>query len=117
AQNAAWWASLSKAQRDRFTKDYPKLIGNRDGVSAKYRDIANRDILAQSKQDLKTQLAQAKEDNPAYKDFLNLENSDIGELEAKIASVEKVEGLLNDPVLPNRHLLELDLSKTRAEAA
>lgn len=117
AQNAAWWASLSKAQRDRFTKDYPKLVGNRDGVSAKYRDIANRDILAQSKQDLRTQLAQAKEDNPGYKDILGLENSNIGELEAKIASVEKVEGLINDPTLPNRHLLELDLSKTRAEAA
>lgn len=117
AQNAAWWASLSEAQRQRFTNDYPQLVGNRDGVSAKYRDLANRHLLEQSKHKLETQLAAAKENNPWYKDIVGLENAEIGELEAKLASVNELDALLNDPARPDRHLLELDLSKTRAEAA
>lgn len=117
AQNAAWWASLSEAQRQRFTEDYPQLVGNRDGVSAKYRDLANRHLLEQSKQELATQLAAARENNPWYKDIVGLEDSEIGELEAKLASVNELDALLNDPARPDRHLLELDLSKTRAEAA
>ncbi|MGH3951800.1 MAG: hypothetical protein ACRDSE_22235 [Pseudonocardiaceae bacterium] len=38
AQNAAYWATLSTAQRDRLTADRPELIGNRDGIPTAYRE-------------------------------------------------------------------------------
>ncbi|SFQ43344.1 Alpha/beta hydrolase [Amycolatopsis arida] len=45
AQNAAWWATLSEGQRTQLAMDRPVLVGPRDGVSAKQRDIANRILL------------------------------------------------------------------------
>ncbi|MFC3450270.1 alpha/beta hydrolase [Amycolatopsis speibonae] len=45
AQNAAYWATLSEAQRTRLATDRPELVGPRDGFSAKQRDIANRTLL------------------------------------------------------------------------
>lgn len=45
AQNAAYWATLSEAQRNRLAIDRPELVGPRDGFSATQRDVANRIIL------------------------------------------------------------------------
>ncbi|MFD8497402.1 alpha/beta hydrolase [Amycolatopsis sp. NPDC059657] len=42
AQNAAYWSTLSEAQRTRLAKDRPELVGPRNGFSATQRDIANR---------------------------------------------------------------------------
>lgn len=41
AQNAAWWATLSDAQRKRFIQDFPGQVGNRDGIPASDRSAAN----------------------------------------------------------------------------
>ncbi len=45
AQNAAYWATLSDAQRNRLAKDRPELVGPRDGFSTEQRHIANRTLL------------------------------------------------------------------------
>lgn len=42
---AAWWASLSRAERERLIADDPSLIGNLDGVPYSDRDRANRALL------------------------------------------------------------------------
>jgi hypothetical protein len=41
-QNAAWWASLTPAQREHLLLTDPGLIANRDGLPAAVRDQANR---------------------------------------------------------------------------
>ncbi|WP_414936608.1 alpha/beta hydrolase [Amycolatopsis sp. cmx-11-51] len=58
AQNAAYWATLSEAQRTRLATDRPELVGPRDGFSAKQRDTANRIIFEQQRADLQQQRAE-----------------------------------------------------------
>lgn len=41
-QVAAWWASLSEAERSRLIEKHPLLIGNTEGVAYADRDRANR---------------------------------------------------------------------------
>ncbi len=43
---AAWWASLTDAERERLIEVSPGRIGNLDGVPAAFRDRANRAVLA-----------------------------------------------------------------------
>lgn len=42
---AAWWASLTRAQREALTTEDPALVGNADGVPTRDRDEANRAAL------------------------------------------------------------------------
>ncbi|MFD8501048.1 alpha/beta hydrolase [Amycolatopsis sp. NPDC059657] len=53
AQNAAYWATLSEAQRTRLATDRPELVGPRDGFSAKQRDIANRVLIGREQTTLR----------------------------------------------------------------
>lgn len=38
----AWWASMSKAEKDRIIKEHPEWVGNLDGVDYASRNAANR---------------------------------------------------------------------------
>ncbi|MFE5567050.1 alpha/beta hydrolase [Amycolatopsis japonica] len=55
AQNAAYWATLSKAQRTRLAMDRPELVGPRDGFSAEQRDIANRQLIGRERSRLQNE--------------------------------------------------------------
>lgn len=44
---AAWWAGLSRVQRQLLTTEHPRLVGNAGGVPTRHRDRANRAALQQ----------------------------------------------------------------------
>jgi Alpha/beta hydrolase len=44
-ERAAWWARLTREQREQYLAVYPDVIGNLDGIPADIRDRANRDNL------------------------------------------------------------------------
>ncbi|NUU26220.1 MAG: hypothetical protein HOV68_32665 [Streptomycetaceae bacterium] len=46
AQNAAWWASLTEAQRQAYLYDHPQQIGGMDGLPATVRNQANQIALS-----------------------------------------------------------------------
>ncbi|GAA3003258.1 alpha/beta hydrolase [Streptomyces fulvorobeus] len=45
AERGAWWAGLTREQREEYLAVYPDQIGNLDGIPALVRDAANRDNL------------------------------------------------------------------------
>ncbi len=55
AQNAAYWATLSDAQRNRLAMDRPELVGPRDGFSVVQRDIANRELIGRERSRLQAE--------------------------------------------------------------
>lgn len=55
AQNAAYWATLSKAEHDHLAATRPELVGPRDGFSAEQRDKANRILLDRERTGLQHQ--------------------------------------------------------------
>ncbi|WP_083666243.1 alpha/beta hydrolase [Saccharomonospora sp. CUA-673] len=62
AQNAAWWATLSDAQRKRFAQDYPRLVGPRDGLDTTTRSSANMTILRDEREKLRAERKSLKEE-------------------------------------------------------
>jgi len=56
-QAAAWWASLTLAERLAVMAAYPHRIGNTDGLPAEVRDEANRTMLQRDLADLEAQEA------------------------------------------------------------
>lgn len=116
AQSAAWWKSLSEAEREWLAKHMPNLIGNRDGVSAHYRDLANRHLLQEEKRDLAAERdrLQGKLDTSNYPTVSNkiwLENR-IKKLDAMLEGIGSIETTLASTVdMPEsrRHyLLSID---------
>jgi uncharacterized protein YukE len=45
AENAAWWRTLSPAQRQQVLQQHPEWVGGRNGIPAADRDKANRALL------------------------------------------------------------------------
>ncbi|MFE4950609.1 alpha/beta hydrolase [Leifsonia sp. NPDC056665] len=62
AQVAAWWASLSPAERRKYLEKLPSVIGGLDGVDAASRSAANRAELERAR----TQLKKIGKDDPGY---------------------------------------------------
>lgn len=62
AQNAAWWATLSDAQRKRFAQDYPRLVGPRDGLDTTSRSSANMVILREEREKLEAERKSLEEE-------------------------------------------------------
>lgn len=52
SDNAAWWATLSDAERKAMVTDRPGLVGPRDGLPTAARDTANRELLSRTKSGL-----------------------------------------------------------------
>jgi hypothetical protein len=57
-QNAAWWATLSPDERALVIAQNPGWIGNRDGIDATSRDLANRNLLDTRRTHVTTRLAE-----------------------------------------------------------
>lgn len=114
--NSGWWASLSEAERRQILRAHPEWIGNLDGVPAKYRDEANRARLPMERARLEAEAQRLREelDGNLFGGTFSGADDRLAEVEAKLESLNAIEGVLT---LPDRHLLTLDLSASRAEAA
>jgi hypothetical protein len=114
--NAGWWAALPPGERRQILRNHPEWIGNLDGVPAKYRDEANRARLPVERARLEAEAQQLREelDDNTFGGTFSGADERLAEVEAKLASLDRIEKVL---VLPDRNLLTLDLSDSRAEAA
>lgn len=100
--NAGWWATLSPAERRTMLHAHPELLGNRNGVPAHIRDAANRARIPMERARLQEALRRAEDDDRR------------AEIQAKLDSLDTIERILDKP---DRHVLTLDMSHQRAEAA
>lgn len=107
---AAWWATLSRDARDRWTQEHPELIGMLDGLPVTARDAANRLVLASELEDARGELAEFLDENeiPSIDRTVTMEHDDMV---ARVAMLESVEAgisergrslLLLDPTIPGR---------------
>lgn len=58
AEVSTWWAGLSEAERQRFIRENPQMIGNLDGVAPEDRFAANRLAMEQRLEFLRQQASQ-----------------------------------------------------------
>ncbi|WP_409489243.1 alpha/beta hydrolase [Amycolatopsis sp. cmx-11-12] len=123
-QNAAYWATLSEAQRTRLAMDRPELVGPRDGFSAKQRDIANRELIGRERSRLQSERDELQKKINEFprtggggiklndqREFDAL-NAQLGELDKKIKGVDNLDAMIKqDPATPENqkyYLLGID---------
>jgi len=115
--NAGWWASLSEEERRALIDSNPGALGNLDGLPAAVRDEANRARIDGERAALEAErnrLQADLDDNWFGGTFTNADAA-LEHVNAKLASLDRIEQTLNQP--GERQLLLLDLSGERAEAA
>lgn len=71
-----WWAALTPQQQQQYIDGHPDQIGNRDGIPAAARDLANRNLLDQ---DLRRLRAERDAGTISDDDRLVLENAETVE--------------------------------------
>lgn len=108
AQNAAYWATLSKAERNHLAATRPELVGPRDGFSAEQRDKANRILLDRERAGLQQQRddLQRQIDNFPRTGGGNIKLNDQREfdelkekletLDRKLEGIDSIDSRLND---------------------
>ncbi|HEY1178011.1 MAG TPA: alpha/beta hydrolase, partial [Phytomonospora sp.] len=105
AEVAAWWKSLTPAEREALKNEYPGKIGDLDGVPAKDRDDANRLKLDNRQQEITDRARQIYDKlhdpatTPEERAKLLREQQDLGKewdrldkLEKKLAEVDAKPG-------------------------
>lgn len=102
ADNAGWWAALSPTERRIMLEQHPELLGNRNGLPAHIRDEANRARIPALRDQLQEKLRHTDDEDRR------------ADIQAKLDSLDAIERMLEKP---ERHLLTLDMSHQRAEAA
>ncbi|WP_134667503.1 MULTISPECIES: alpha/beta hydrolase [unclassified Amycolatopsis] len=122
AQNAAWWATLSKAGRDIMIRDRPGTIGAMDGLPGGARDRANRAVLAQQQADLQRQRADLqrrmdglKMSDPQQQNEHHDLQVQLDRINDRLSELSKVDQALQLP--GGRQLLVLDGSGEHLRAA
>ena len=123
ATNAAWWAALSPAEQQQMINQHPDWIGNRDGVEAGARDRANRRLLPRYRTDLQHQQADLQrrlaelqlKEHRAFGPGQDRLKDQLAQVNDKLASLDTVDRILRSD--PDRHLLLLDVTHERAQAA
>lgn len=109
--NARWWTSLSDEQRAALLESPPAWLGNRDGIPAEVRDMANRAHLDDTRRALEEEKA-ALERGGVSED----EKAELEQVNAKLEAVDAVEETIARDE-PPRQLLVLDPSGERLKAA
>ena len=80
---AAWWAAHTDAEKQALAEESPEMVGNLDGVEAKYRNIANRKLLNKDLQQYKPvadRLEQLKRANPGKSESQLLSRDELLQL-------------------------------------
>jgi hypothetical protein len=80
---AAWWAAHTDAEKQALAEESPEMVGNLDGVEAKYRNIANRKLLNRDLQQYKPvadRLEQLKRANPGKSESQLLSRDELLQL-------------------------------------
>ncbi|MFW5468528.1 alpha/beta hydrolase [Knoellia sp. CPCC 206435] len=118
-ENAAWWAAMSPDERALVIAQHPGWIGNRDGVDAASRDLANRALLDDRRTHVDDRLAElvagfVRPDgtlNDAYYAANIDEYTDLLEEQGAIETLDEILGR------PGEHqLLGLDFTTPRTQA-
>ncbi|MGC4932936.1 alpha/beta hydrolase [Gordonia sp. DT30] len=107
AVRAAWWSSLSGAERAQFRNRHPGRIGNSDGIAAPDRDLANRAMLPRVLAELEQQ-RQTLTERLSRKRFRGTFTSDDARrwyVERKIADIGAIEWELGRADAANPRLL------------
>lgn len=117
SQNAAWWATLSKAEQDSLVRDHPDWLGNLDGLPGAVRSQANLARIPAIRAQLQSQLdaLNKQADSPLPGEYdLQLIGDQINAIEAKLHSLGMIQTTMAQG---DRQLLFLDANQPRLEAA
>ncbi|MEO7351885.1 MAG: alpha/beta hydrolase [Marmoricola sp.] len=104
----AWWSALTPTQQLAVTLLRGDKVGNRDGVPAWGRDLANRAQIPLVRKDLEDQLADLTEGQHGYEPYgrgYYLEPAEAQEVRDRLAALDSVDSTLD---LGGRQLLLLD---------
>ncbi|QUH00273.1 hypothetical protein HUO13_05100 [Saccharopolyspora erythraea] len=110
AENARWWKSLSREEQDALRAAPPAWLGNRDGIPAQVRDLANRNRIDDERDALHEERAGIERGGVSEDERAKLE-----EVDGKIASIDAIDKTLERQ--PPRQLLVLDSGGERLKAA
>ncbi|PWD50693.1 hypothetical protein C8046_08540 [Serinibacter arcticus] len=97
AANAAWWDSLTPAEKDAMSEIHPDLIGNLDGLPAAVRDDANRFALEKDitwYQELERQDELTPDQRRAYEIALAVRDALDGDRQVDPITGEQIPSLL-----------------------
>ncbi|HEY3691433.1 MAG TPA: alpha/beta hydrolase [Pseudonocardiaceae bacterium] len=121
-QNAGWWNSLSAAGQAILLRDHPDWLGNLDGLPGAVRSQVNIARLPGERANLQRELDDAKRMLDLAKgqpfpppNMVPNALADVRKIEAKLASLDKIEETLHRP--GERQLLTLDTTGERVKAA
>ncbi len=105
--NAAFWDSLTMAERTRLLVDRPDLIGNLDGIPAMVRDSANRRMLVRERTRLETVAddLQNRLNNNIFGGMLDNADAGLAQTRKRLAALDAITATLDQG---DRQLLVLD---------
>jgi Alpha/beta hydrolase len=116
---AAWWDAHGM-QHTWLKSFYPEALRNLDGIPALDRDEMNRTYLASLKASTKNEIDELSEQmrdlssrSPKHQTL----RSRVATLRSRLAAIETLEQVLNDPKYPDRLLLLMDFSGGIPKAA
>ncbi|MBB2504301.1 alpha/beta hydrolase [Amycolatopsis echigonensis] len=122
SQAAAWWATLSPAERDLLIRDSPGTVGAMDGLPGSARDKANRTVLAQQEADLRRQREEIqrrmdglKMSDPQQQNQHHDLQVQLDRIDGRLSELDKVSQALAQP--GGRQLLVLDGGGDHLKAA
>ena len=105
-----WWAGLSEAERNELIETRPEFVGSTDGIPAQARDTANRQVLADQRADLQSQLdgleRQVRENPFAVMDL----KDQIADVRARLNGLDDIQDRLESdkPGQADAYLLGID---------
>jgi hypothetical protein len=119
SESAAWWATLSPDERQQIIDNHPEWIGNRDGVDATSRDLANRQLLDVRRTHVDSRLSDIEASwlNPDGSFNWVAHNRTIAEyndLKEEQGAIRTLDGILAKP--GEHQLLGLDFTTPRTQA-
>ncbi|MDJ0359893.1 alpha/beta hydrolase [Rhodococcus sp. H29-C3] len=105
--NAAFWDSLTMADRTRLLVDRPELIGNLDGIPAVVRDAANRRMLVRERSRLEEAAADLQDrlNDNIFGGMLDNADAGLAQTHKRLAALDAITTTLDQG---DRQLLVLD---------
>ncbi|MEO7268123.1 MAG: alpha/beta hydrolase [Knoellia sp.] len=119
SDSAAWWATLSPDERKQIIAKHPGWIGNRDGVDATSRDLANRNLLDDRRTHVNSRIADIEatwyyEDGSFNWVAHNLTIAEYNDLTEERGAIRTLDDILDNP--GEHQLVGLDFTTARTQA-